>query len=148
MARVLVRFGELSESLRILRQAIEHLASGNGELATPLPAGASGAAFGWAEAAQGELVIWVEVRDGLIHAMRVARRRFVTGRCSTTRFRRTCSQTLRSSSTALASLPAGRIADARLDPTRNLERQDHHAATPRCPRPAHRVPGSVEVLRG
>ncbi len=72
MARVLVRFGELSESLRILRQAIEHLTSGNGELATPLPAGASGAAFGWAEAAQGELVIWVEVRNGLIHAMRVS----------------------------------------------------------------------------
>ena len=90
MARVLVRFGELSESLRILRQAIEHLTRGNGELATPLPTGASGAAFGWAEAAQGELVIWVEVRDGLIHAMRVAPRRFVTGRCSTTRSRRTC----------------------------------------------------------
>ena len=72
MARVLVRFGELSESLRILRQAIEHVARGNGELATPLPTGASGAAFGWAEAAQGELVVWVEVRDGLIHTMRVA----------------------------------------------------------------------------
>ncbi len=72
MARVLVRFGELTESLRILRQAIEHLRRANGELAIALPADGTGSAFGWAEAAQGELVVWAEVRDGLLSRMRVA----------------------------------------------------------------------------
>jgi Ni,Fe-hydrogenase III large subunit len=72
MARVRVRFGELTESLRILRQSIGHLRRGNGGLAVPLPAGASGSAFGWAEAAQGELVVWVELRDGLLAAVHVA----------------------------------------------------------------------------
>jgi formate hydrogenlyase subunit 5 len=72
MARVNVRFGELFESLRILRGAIDHLRRGDGELHTPLPARASGAAFGWAEAPQGELVVWVELRDGLIHRVHLA----------------------------------------------------------------------------
>ena len=72
MARINVRFGELGESLRILRQSIDHLRRRNGQLAIALPAGASGAAFGWSEAPQGELVIWVEVRDGLIHRAHVA----------------------------------------------------------------------------
>lgn len=72
MARVNVRFGELSESLRILRQSIDHLRRPDGELAVALPADGSGAAFGWAEAPQGELVIWVEIRDGLIHRVHVA----------------------------------------------------------------------------
>ncbi|MGH2870934.1 MAG: nickel-dependent hydrogenase large subunit [Solirubrobacteraceae bacterium] len=72
MARVNVRFGELSESLRILRQAIDHLRRGDGEPRAALPAGASGAAFGWAEAPQGELVVWVEIRDGLVHRVHIA----------------------------------------------------------------------------
>ncbi len=72
MARVNVRFGECSESLRLLRQSIDHLRRADGELQTPMPAGASGAAFGWAEAPQGELLIWVEIRDGLIHRVRIA----------------------------------------------------------------------------
>jgi len=72
MARVNVRFGELFESLRILRQAIDHLRRGDGDLQSPLPQGASGAAFGWAEAPQGELVVWVEVRDGLVHRVHIA----------------------------------------------------------------------------
>jgi formate hydrogenlyase subunit 5 len=72
MSRVLVRFGELSESLRILRQSIGHLRRGNGGLAAPLPADASGSAFGWAEAAQGELVVWVELRGGLLANVHVA----------------------------------------------------------------------------
>lgn len=72
MARVLVRFGELSESLRILRQSIEHLSRANGALAVPLPRNGTGCAFGWAEAAQGELVVWVEVTDGLLSRMWVA----------------------------------------------------------------------------
>jgi Ni,Fe-hydrogenase III large subunit len=37
-----------------------------------LPESASGSAFGWAEAPQGELLIWVEVRDGLIHRVHIA----------------------------------------------------------------------------
>jgi Ni,Fe-hydrogenase III large subunit len=72
MARISVRFGELAESLRILRQAIDHLRKGDGRLITPYPPGAEGAAFGWSEAPQGELVVWVEVRDGLIHRVHIA----------------------------------------------------------------------------
>jgi len=72
MARVNVRFGESFESLRILRQAIDHLRRGDGDLHVPLPPRASGAAFGWAEAPQGELVVWVELRDGLVHRVHLA----------------------------------------------------------------------------
>jgi Ni,Fe-hydrogenase III large subunit len=72
MARVNVRFGELSESLRILRQSIDQLRRGERELRTPLPRHGSGAALGWVEAPQGELVVWVEIRDGLVHRVHVA----------------------------------------------------------------------------
>lgn len=72
MARVNVRFGELFESLRILRQSIDHLRRGDGQLQSELPPGATGAAFGWAEAPQGELVVWVEIRDGLVHRVHIA----------------------------------------------------------------------------
>ncbi len=72
MARVNVRFGEIDESLRILRQAIDHLRRRDGELSTPLPHGASGSAFGWAEAPQGELVVRVEIQDGLLRRVRIA----------------------------------------------------------------------------
>jgi formate hydrogenlyase subunit 5 len=72
MARIKVRFAEISESLRILRQSVDHLRRRDGQLSTPFPAGESGAAFGWAEAPQGELVIWVEVRDGLIGRVHIA----------------------------------------------------------------------------
>jgi formate hydrogenlyase subunit 5 len=72
MARVLVRFDELSESLRILRQSIDHLRRSDGELAAPLAPRGSGCGFGWAEAAQGELVVWVEVHDGLVGNVHLA----------------------------------------------------------------------------
>ena len=72
MARINVRFGELAESLRLLRQAIDQLRRHDGQLANPLPASRSGAAFGWAEAPQGERVSWVEIRDGLIHRVHIA----------------------------------------------------------------------------
>ncbi len=72
MARVAVRLREIAESLRILRQALDHLARGNGSLAAPLPRAGTGAAFGWAEAPQGELVTWVELRDGRVHRVRIA----------------------------------------------------------------------------
>jgi Ni,Fe-hydrogenase III large subunit len=72
MARINVRFGEAFESLRILRQAIDQLRRGDGELQTPIPHDAEGAALGWVEAPQGELVVWVEVRRGLIHRVHLA----------------------------------------------------------------------------
>ncbi|MGH2851108.1 MAG: NADH-quinone oxidoreductase subunit D, partial [Solirubrobacteraceae bacterium] len=72
MARIKVRFGEISESLRILRQSVDHLRRRDGQLIAALPQGGSGAACGWAEAPQGELVIWVELRDGLIHRVHIA----------------------------------------------------------------------------
>ncbi len=72
MARVNVRFGEIRESMRITRQAIDSLSRRDGELAVELPAGRDGAAFGWAEAPQGEILTWVELRAGLIHRVHVA----------------------------------------------------------------------------
>jgi Ni,Fe-hydrogenase III large subunit len=72
MARINVRFGELSESLLLLRQAVEHLRRRPDRIRVPLPAGTSGAACGWVEAPQGELLIWVEVDDGLIESVHIA----------------------------------------------------------------------------
>lgn len=71
MARVEVRFGELFESLRILRQTVDHLLRGDGDLTVELPP-ASGAAFGWTEAPQGELVTWVEIQDGIVTNVHIA----------------------------------------------------------------------------
>jgi len=72
MARINVRFGEAFESLCILRQAIDQLRRGNGALQVPIPPDAEGAALGWVEAPQGELVVWVELRRGLVHRVRLA----------------------------------------------------------------------------
>jgi Ni,Fe-hydrogenase III large subunit len=72
MARINVRFGELSESLRILRQSLDHLARLDGKLSVRIAGRSSGAAFGWSEAPQGELAIWVEIRDEVIHRLHVA----------------------------------------------------------------------------
>jgi formate hydrogenlyase subunit 5 len=72
MARINVRFGELFESLRILRGAIDHLERHDDRLREPLPDGGTGAALGWAEAPQGELVVWVSLRDGLVEQVHIA----------------------------------------------------------------------------
>jgi formate hydrogenlyase subunit 5 len=72
MARVQVRFGELSESLRILRQTVDHLRRRDGELRCPLPPSGEGCALAWVEAPQGELVIWVKLRSGLIEQVHIA----------------------------------------------------------------------------
>ena len=72
MARVNVRLGELSESLRLLRGSIDQLRRQNGELCAPLPRSRSGSALGWVEAPQGELVIWVEVRRGVVRKVHIA----------------------------------------------------------------------------
>ena len=72
MARVNVRFGELLESMRILRQCVDHLRRRDGQLRAALPEAATGGAFGWVEAPQGELCIWVFVRDGVVSRTHVA----------------------------------------------------------------------------
>jgi formate hydrogenlyase subunit 5 len=72
MARVEVRFGELAESLRVLRRTVDQLRRRNGELCAPLPDRAGGAAFGWTEAPQGELVTWVEIEDGRVRNAHIA----------------------------------------------------------------------------
>ena len=72
MARVNVRFGELFESLRLIRQAAEQLRRYAGELLVPLPEGASGSGCGWAEAPQGELLFWIEVQHGVIQHVHIA----------------------------------------------------------------------------
>lgn len=70
MARLEVRFGEIGQSLHLLRQAIDRLRRERGELRTGLPP-MPGAAFGWAEAPQGTLVYWVEVADGKVELARI-----------------------------------------------------------------------------
>jgi formate hydrogenlyase subunit 5 len=72
MARVNVRFGELSESLRLLRQSIDHLRRRDGELQAALPQAGEGTAVGWVEAPQGELLVWVELREGLLANVHIA----------------------------------------------------------------------------
>ncbi|MGD0981604.1 MAG: NADH-quinone oxidoreductase subunit D [Solirubrobacteraceae bacterium] len=72
MARINVRFGELAESLRLLRGSIDQLRRQNGALCVPLPGSRSGSAFGWVEAPQGELVIWVEIRRGIVRNVHIA----------------------------------------------------------------------------
>jgi Ni,Fe-hydrogenase III large subunit len=72
MARINVRLGELSESLRLLRGSIDQLRRHKGELCAPLPRARSGSAFGWVEAPQGELVVWVEIRRGIVANVHIA----------------------------------------------------------------------------
>lgn len=72
MARVDVRFGEMAESIRLVRQAVDQLRRRDGELCAPIPPDAAGAAYGWAEAPQGELVTWVELTDGVVTHAHVA----------------------------------------------------------------------------
>jgi formate hydrogenlyase subunit 5 len=71
MARLEVRFGEIAQSLHLIRQAVDRLEAAPGLLRSGLPARA-GAAFGWAEAPQGELVYWVELAGGRIERVRIS----------------------------------------------------------------------------
>jgi formate hydrogenlyase subunit 5 len=71
MARLQIRFGEIHESLHLIRQAFERLGRYDNELlAAPLVG--DGAAFGWAEAPMGEVVYWVETRGGTLGTVRIA----------------------------------------------------------------------------
>jgi formate hydrogenlyase subunit 5 len=72
MARIDVRFGEAGESLRLLRASIDQLRRSDGELRTPLPRTRGGAALGWVEAPQGELVFAVELARGVLRRVHVA----------------------------------------------------------------------------
>jgi formate hydrogenlyase subunit 5 len=71
MARIEVRFAEIHESLRLVKQAADHLLRRDGQLRCELPA-ASGAALGWSEAPQGELVYWVELERGRVAHVHIA----------------------------------------------------------------------------
>jgi len=72
MARLEVRFDEIRESLHLIRQALDQLGEpGSAPLRVDVSAG-DGAAFGWAEAPQGEVVYWVEVESGLVARVHVA----------------------------------------------------------------------------
>jgi Ni,Fe-hydrogenase III large subunit len=72
MARLEVRFGEIRESLHLIRQLLDRLPRSGDCVITPLPAEGTGAAFGWSEAPQGELVYWVEVALGTVQRVRIA----------------------------------------------------------------------------
>lgn len=71
MARLDVRFGEIRQSLHLIRQALDRLVRSDETFRGELPRG-SGSAFGWSEAPQGELVYWVEVTDDRIAQCRIA----------------------------------------------------------------------------
>jgi formate hydrogenlyase subunit 5 len=71
MARLEVRFGEIRESLHIVRQALDRLDRARADLRVQLRAG-DGAAFGWSEAPQGELVYWVELAAGQVARVHVS----------------------------------------------------------------------------
>jgi formate hydrogenlyase subunit 5 len=70
MARFEVRLGEIVQSIHLLRQACERLARLPGELR--VPAAGAGIACGWSEAAQGEVVYWIEVAAGNVVEAHIA----------------------------------------------------------------------------
>jgi formate hydrogenlyase subunit 5 len=69
-ARLRVRFGEITESLHIIRQAFERLDKYEPTVVVEMPPGA-GSALGWAEAPMGEVVYSVEVSDGQLQRVRI-----------------------------------------------------------------------------
>jgi Ni,Fe-hydrogenase III large subunit len=71
MARIEVRFAEVAESLHLVRQGIDQLARRKGPLRTDPPS-ATAAAFGWAEAPQGELVYRVAVDGDRLESVAIA----------------------------------------------------------------------------
>lgn len=71
MARVNVRFDEIAESLRLLRQALDRLRRSRLE-ELPEVADVNGEACGWVEAPQGELLVYVEVDGGRVANVHLA----------------------------------------------------------------------------
>jgi Ni,Fe-hydrogenase III large subunit len=72
MARIDVRFDEIAESLRILRQALDHVERIRADQAAPPPERSSGSACAWVEAPQGELLVWVEIEEGMVANIHLA----------------------------------------------------------------------------
>jgi formate hydrogenlyase subunit 5 len=72
MARLEVRFGEIYQSLHLIRQVIDDLRRTQGELLASLPTNREGASLGWSETPQGETVWWVEVANGAVELTRIA----------------------------------------------------------------------------
>jgi formate hydrogenlyase subunit 5 len=71
MARLEVRFGEIGQGLHLVRQAIDRIGREQVGLRVPLPACESWA-FGWSEAAQGEVVYFVELQGHRVGQVRIA----------------------------------------------------------------------------
>jgi Ni,Fe-hydrogenase III large subunit len=71
MARLQVRLGEIDQSIHLMRQAIDSLRREEGPIRTELPSAGDGAAFGWAEAPQGEVVYWAELAGGYLWRVRI-----------------------------------------------------------------------------
>ncbi len=71
MARLEVRLGEIAQSMHIVRQAVDALGRTGPTVAARLPA-ADGSAWGWAEAAQGEVLYRLEIDAGRIRHAHIA----------------------------------------------------------------------------
>jgi len=69
--RLLVRFGEIRQSLHLIRQAFERLDKYGPELRADLPP-VDATGFGWAEAPMGEVVYWVALGGGRVRSTRIA----------------------------------------------------------------------------
>ncbi|MGH3049240.1 MAG: nickel-dependent hydrogenase large subunit, partial [Gaiellaceae bacterium] len=72
MARLEVRFAEVTQSIHLIRQALDGLGRAGGALTADAPGDDRTSAYGWVEAPQGELVYRVEVADGRIGQVRIA----------------------------------------------------------------------------
>jgi formate hydrogenlyase subunit 5 len=71
MARLEVRLSEVAQSIHIVRQALDGLAHTKPARTSDLPGGA-GVAWGWAEAAQGELLYRTAIDDGRVTSAHIA----------------------------------------------------------------------------
>lgn len=71
MARLEVQLGEIRQSLHIVRQIADRLPRTSAELRVALPS-ATGAAHGWSEAPQGELVYSVAIEHGTVSELHIA----------------------------------------------------------------------------
>jgi len=69
LARQRVRIGEIEQAFGLVRRAVEELndlgSPSDDQWAAQVPR-LSGEAIGWAEAPQGEILTWVQIRDGLL----------------------------------------------------------------------------------
>jgi formate hydrogenlyase subunit 5 len=72
MARLEVRLGEVAQSVHLIRQALEGLARTDREQYSVAVSGGEGVAWGWSEAAQGELLYRLAITDGRVREAHVA----------------------------------------------------------------------------